>query len=388
MKSASNNSLSLYADLKKSLSEIHEAYGNYQAAYITYKSYLQLNEELLGEEKRNELARNQLYYEFEKKESALRFENELAVSKLKSQELLNERQKQEIAISKKEEEIQKLAYLKEQAERQEKEKELSLIRKEKELNQSQLLAMTKEKNLQGLLLVGQKKQQKWFIAGLVLSFLLAVSVLFGLFRTKIEKKKSDSLLLNILPEDVAKELKLKGYSTARQFSEVSVIFTDFVGFTSISEELTPTELVQEIHTHFTTFDHIMEKYGLEKIKTIGDAYLAVCGLPVEKSDHALRTIQAAKEILNYLEEQNSRFKIRIGIHSGAVVAGIVGVKKYAYDIWGDTVNTAARMEQNSIESRINISGTTATLISDTIALEYRGKLPVKNKGEIDMYFVM
>ncbi len=387
MAKASNNSLMLYTDLNKTLSEIHEAYGNYEAAYTSYKAYLRLNEALLGEEKRNDLARNQLYYEFEKKEAALRFENELAVSKLRSQELLNERQKQEIAISKKEEEIQKLAYLKEQAERQKKDKEISLIRKEKEFNQSQLLAMTSEKNLQELLLIGQKKQQKWFLAGLILSFLLAVSVLFGLFRTKSEKKKTESLLLNILPIEVANELKTTGKSGARLYNNVTVLFTDFVNFTGISEQLSPTELVDEIHKNFTAFDAIIEKHGLEKIKTIGDAYLAVCGLPHETEKHAEKVISAALEICDFIRKSQSPFQVRVGINSGPVVAGIVGVKKYAYDIWGDTVNTAARLEQHSEAGKINISGSTYELVKEKYGCMPRGKIKAKNKGEIEMYFV-
>ncbi|MES2779676.1 MAG: adenylate/guanylate cyclase domain-containing protein, partial [Bacteroidota bacterium] len=161
------------------------------------------------------------------------------------------------------------------------------------------------------------------------------------FQLQTEKKKSDTLLLNILPEEVAEELKNTGSAEAKQYNHVSVLFTDFVNFTGLSERMTPTELVQEIHRSFTAFDAIIDKHGLEKIKTIGDAYMAVCGLPNEVPDHAQRVIKAALDIRNYMEHSGSTFQIRMGIHTGAVVAGIVGVKKYAYDIWGDTVNTAA-----------------------------------------------
>lgn len=202
-----------------------------------------------------------------------------------------------------------------------------------------------------------------------------------------EKHKSDMLLLNILPEGVAEELKNTGRAQAKQHNNVSVLFTDFVNFTGLSETMTPTELVQEIHRSFTVFDSIIEKHGLEKIKTIGDAYMAVCGLPEELPDHAQRVVKAALEIKQFMETSDNRFRIRIGIHSGPVVAGIVGVKKYAYDIWGDTVNTAARMEQNSESGKINISGTTYELVKREFTCEYRGKISVKNKGEIDMYFV-
>lgn len=202
-----------------------------------------------------------------------------------------------------------------------------------------------------------------------------------------EKQRSDELLLNILPEEVAEELKQSGYSQARQYNHVTVMFTDFVNFTGISERLSPTELVAEIHKHFTAFDSIIEHYGLEKIKTIGDAYLAVCGLPMETADHASRVLEAALEIRNYVIQSNSIFQIRIGIHSGQVVAGIVGVKKYAYDIWGDTVNTAARMEQNSEPGKINVSGITYELIKDKFRCLHRGIIEAKGKGDIDMYFV-
>ncbi|HNB81272.1 MAG TPA: adenylate/guanylate cyclase domain-containing protein, partial [Chitinophagaceae bacterium] len=202
-----------------------------------------------------------------------------------------------------------------------------------------------------------------------------------------EKKRSDDLLLNILPMEVAEELKQTGGSVARQYNNVTVIFTDFVNFTSISQHLTPVELVEEIHRNFTAFDHIIEQHGLEKIKTIGDAYLAVCGLPIEKSDHALRAIQAAIEIRNYIAHQDTLFQIRIGVHSGNVVAGIVGVKKYAYDIWGDTVNTANRLESHSEAGKINISSSTYELIKNQYRCTYRGKVEAKGKGEIDMYYV-
>lgn len=183
---------------------------------------------------------------------------------------------------------------------------------------------------------------------------------------------------------------MKGEASARQFDNVTVLFTDFVGFTQITENTNPQELVQEIHYCFSTFDKIIERNGLEKIKTIGDAYLAVCGLPIGNENHAIKTVNAAMEIIDFILDYSKKgglFKIRVGIHTGSVIAGIVGVKKFAYDIWGDSVNTAARMEQNSINGKINISGTTYQLIQDIYVCEHRGKLPVKNKGDIDMYFI-
>lgn len=207
-----------------------------------------------------------------------------------------------------------------------------------------------------------------------------------------EKKRSDDLLLNILPEEVAEELKEKGKAEAKHFENVTVLFTDFVNFTKVSETLSPQELVNELHACFKAFDHIMDRYGIEKIKTIGDAYLAVCGLPIPDAIHAQKVGQAAIDICIFMKERrqqlgNKTFEIRVGINSGNVVAGIVGVKKFAYDVWGDTVNTAARMEQNSETGKINISSTTYELVKNTFNCIHRGKIQAKGKGEIDMYFL-
>jgi class 3 adenylate cyclase len=204
---------------------------------------------------------------------------------------------------------------------------------------------------------------------------------------KIEKRKSDDLLLNILPAEVAEELKETGLAHAKKFNNVTVLFTDFVNFTGISQKMSPTELVAEIHKNFSAFDDIIEKHGLEKIKTIGDAYMAACGIHLKSKDHAQRVINAAFEIRDSIAQSKSVFQIRIGVNSGPVVAGIVGVNKYAYDIWGDTVNTASRMESSSEPGKVNISESTYALVKDDFTFENRGKITVKGKGEIEMYFV-
>jgi ligand-binding sensor domain-containing protein/class 3 adenylate cyclase len=210
-----------------------------------------------------------------------------------------------------------------------------------------------------------------------------------------QKERSENLLLNILPEEVAEELKQKGSAEAKHFDEVTVMFTDFKGFTQISEKLSPSELVAEIHTCFIAFDNIITKYNIEKIKTIGDSYMCAGGLPVINKTNATDIVNAALEIQQFMKEHLQQrvnegkepFEIRIGINTGPVVAGIVGVKKFAYDIWGNTVNIASRMESSGETGKVNISESTYDLVKAKFKCTYRGKIEAKNKGEIDMYFV-
>jgi len=206
-----------------------------------------------------------------------------------------------------------------------------------------------------------------------------------------EKKKSDDLLLNVLPQEIAEELKATGKSKAQLFDNVSVMFTDFVNFTQISERLGADGLLEELNINFTAFDRIMELYGLEKIKTIGDAYLAVSGLPTANEHHARNAVLAALDIIKFVQKRRTEvdhgLDIRIGINSGSLIAGIIGLKKFAYDIWGDTVNIAARMEQSGAPGKVNISETTYTLVKEEFDCIHRGKIDAKHKGEMDMYFV-
>ena len=209
------------------------------------------------------------------------------------------------------------------------------------------------------------------------------------------QERSEDLLHNILPEEIADELKAKGSADARHFDAVTVMFTDFKGFTKLSEKLSPTELVAEIDTLFKAFDNIISKYNIEKIKTIGDSYMCAGGLPVANITHAADIVNAAIDIRQFMQrhheqrmsEHKLHFEIRIGIHTGPVVAGIVGDKKFSYDIWGDTVNTASRMESSGEAGKVNISGATYELVKEYFNCTYRGKIKAKNKGEIDMYFV-
>ena len=210
-----------------------------------------------------------------------------------------------------------------------------------------------------------------------------------------EKEKSDNLLLNILPEETAEELKIKGSSKARSFDMVSVLFTDFKGFTKMAEILSPEELVSEIDHYFKAFDNIISGYNIEKIKTIGDSYMCAGGLPVPNKTNPVDVVNTALDIRDFMASlKESRmqkglpyFEIRIGVHTGPVVAGIVGVKKFQYDIWGDTVNIASRMESSGDVNEVNISGTTYNLIKKKFECVHRGKVEAKNKGVVDMYFV-
>lgn len=214
---------------------------------------------------------------------------------------------------------------------------------------------------------------------------------------RIEMEKTQSLLYNILPVEIAEELKEKGYADARDFDMVSILFTDFKGFTEASAKMSAQDLVAEINTCFEAFDGIVTKFGIEKIKTLGDAYMAAGGLPVPADDSVKNLVLAALEMQNFITARKAEnealgkpaFEMRAGIHTGPVVAGIVGVKKFQYDIWGDTVNTASRMESSGEVGKVNISRSTYELLTDKpeFAFENRGKIEAKGKGEVEMYFV-
>jgi len=250
----------------------------------------------------------------------------------------------------------------------------------------------------------RKNQRNISIATAVALFLIVLMAV-GLYRRnkfirktkqiiEQEKERSDSLLLNILPEETALELKEKGKVKAKKYDAVTVLFSDFKDFTSYSEKLSPEALVETVDFYFSKFDAIIEKHGLEKIKTIGDAYMCAGGLHDNEKDHASRMVLAAMEIAAFVEDTKNdmaaselTFDIRIGINTGPVVAGVVGTRKFAYDIWGDTVNVAARMESNSEAGKINISENTYDLIKDSYNCAFRGEIKVKNRGSLKMYFV-
>ena len=255
------------------------------------------------------------------------------------------------------------------------------------------------------LLNQQKKNQRIMAIATAIALLLVAVLAIGLYKRyrfvnktnkiiETERKRSDNLLLNILPEETAAELKQNGKVQPRKFKSVTVLFTDFKGFTSYAENLSPENVVATVDFYFSKFDEIVEKYGLEKIKTIGDSYMCAGGLPFATEDHAIKTTKAALEIAAFVSASKQSgsngqmpFDIRIGINTGPVVAGVVGFKKFAYDIWGDTVNIASRMESTSEPGRINLSENTYALVKDAFNCEYRGEINVKNHGIMKMYFV-
>ena len=252
-----------------------------------------------------------------------------------------------------------------------------------------------------LQLAVQKEKGQKLVFGLGGLGLLVLVVLGGLFlvgrknrEIAAEKKESDRLLHNILPAAVAAELKQTGKTTPHSYPNTSIVFTDFSGFTQISEKLTPEELVHTLDDIFGKFDEIVENNGLTRIKTIGDAYMCACGLPEDDRYHARKAVNAALDMRDFilkfnreLPEGTPKWNIRIGVNSGQVVAGVVGIKKFAYDIWGDTVNLAARMESSGQIGKVNISEDTYEIVKRDFHTEHRGKVKAKNKGEIDMYFV-
>ncbi|PKA15756.1 adenylate/guanylate cyclase domain-containing protein [Leptospira haakeii] len=210
---------------------------------------------------------------------------------------------------------------------------------------------------------------------------------------KEEKAKTELLLLNILPRETAEELKKTGSSEPRLITQATVLFTDFYGFTSIAEKLTPNDLVKELDFCFRHFDSVTETHRLEKLKTIGDAYMCVAGVPSYRSSHAVDSLLAALEMLERLEElsklkKGPNWKARIGVHSGPLVAGVIGARKFSYDVWGDTVNLASRMESNSEPGKVNVTQSIVDLTDEYFQFKSRGKLPVKNKQKTAMYFLL
>lgn len=281
-------------------------------------------------------------------------------------------------------------------------KDIAIDSFELELLNDSLLLMRQEVELETQqALTQQERLRRNFLVVVVLGVVVALALLYLRYRTsrryqsllqqkneliKKEQQRSDDLLLNILPATVARELKRTGKATARRYESASVLFTDFVGFSTIASGKEPEELVQLLDRTFRAFDEITERHGLEKIKTIGDAYMCVGGVPTEDLNHARKAVAAALEIQEYLAAEGV-FRARIGIHSGPVVAGVVGQRKFAYDIWGDTVNQAARLEAAGQVGEVTVSEATCALLGEAFACEHVGVFEAKNIGVMDRYVV-
>jgi adenylate cyclase len=313
----------------ETLSEVMQRTGDYKGSLESYRLFKQFNDSVFNLQKNKKLTQISMQYEFDKKESEAKAE-----------------QDKRNAVANKEIQRQKLV-------------------------------------------------RNGFIGGFALMMLFAGIFFRQRNHIKEGKERSDELLLNILPAEVAEELKASGSAETKYIEQVTVLFTDFKGFTQLSELLSPRELVAQINECFSAFDHIMQRHGVEKIKTIGDAYMAAGGLPTPNKTHAVDVVTAALEIQRFMEDHKVKrkaagepcFEIRIGVHTGPVVAGIVGVKKFAYDIWGDTVNTASRMESSGATGMVNISEATYEIVKEKYNCTYRGEIEAKGKGAMKMYFV-
>lgn len=301
----------------------------------------------------------------------------------KVNKLLIEQEKQEKEMLIKQLEI-------EQQERQLLEHEDSLKRAQLKL---QIVQETAEKRT-------AQTQRLWAVLAGVLA--LAFFAIYFLIRMRNakkqiekEKQKSEELLLNILPQEIGAELKSKGKATSRSYEHATILFTDFKGFTFMAEKLSPEELIEELNVCFSAFDDISKAHNLEKIKTIGDAYMCAGGIPMPNETHFTDAVKAGIEMQKFIEQRKEErstqglpyFELRLGINTGRIVAGVVGKSKFAYDIWGDAVNLASRMESSGEIGKVNISENTYRLVKDQFQCTHRGKIEAKNKGEVDMYFV-
>ena len=399
-----------------SLRDLQILQSDYKGAMQSYKLMTSLHDSVFSMEKDKKLTQTALNYEFAKKEDSLRAISEkkqlILQREIELKSLRYEFEKKEAAAIT-EKEKQKLKFeerFKEQqiknefdrktakAAAEQKEKEADREKREAVARVEQEKKDTQERNIRNSILIG--------LCGALIFLVIVLRQRNRVKKEKAnvekekanvekEKERSEELLLNILPEEVAHELKEKGFAEAKLMNEVTVLFTDFKGFTEISQKLAPHELVAMINKCFSQFDHIMHKHGIEKIKTIGDAYMAAGGLPTANETHAVDMVKAALEIQEFMHQHKKEgetlgelyFEVRIGIHTGPVVAGIVGVRKFQYDIWGDTVNTASRMESGGETGKVNISGATYEIIKDHFNCIHRGKIQAKGKGEVDMYFV-
>ncbi len=369
----------------------YKADGQNDKALQMHELYIALRDEMTSAANEREVIRQQLQYDFGKKELDMQKEAQLNALRYeydrKQLAARNQQERQQLLY---EEELKRTTIEFDFAQKQAAAK-TEQVRKEAQARAVQ----AKKDELAAEDLRKKVRQRNTLFLGFAGVLLLAIVFFTQRNRIAKEKLRSEELLLNILPFETAQELKATGQSEAKLIKEATVIFTDFKGFTEMSELVTPQQLVKDLNECFSAFDSICHKHGVEKIKTIGDAYMAAGGLPTPNATHALDVVKAALEMRDFIAEGKARkiaqglpyFEIRIGIHTGPVVAGIVGIKKFQYDIWGDTVNTASRMESSGEVGRVNISKATYQLVKDQFACTYRGEIEAKGKGKVKMYFV-
>jgi adenylate cyclase len=380
------------------LSELYAEQNNFTSAFESYKNHILYRDKVFDDKKLKEFTKNELQYSFTKRQDSLKLENEKKqIAMQKELELNNLRFEYEMkqSAAKSAQEKQQLAF-EERIKREQIEFRFAQKEAEQKRKTDLLKADQEKKSAIAAEEIKRKKQQRNASVG-AFGLMLLLSIVFFTQRNRIrkEKDKSENLLLNILPYETAQELKATGSAEAKLIDQVTVLFTDFKGFTAMAERLSPQDLVNDLNVCFSAFDQIMEKFGIEKIKTIGDAYMAAGGLPSPNETHAIDVITAALEILDFIQAGKEKkmaqglpyFEIRIGVHTGPVVAGIVGIKKFAYDIWGDTVNTASRMESSGEVGKVNISESTYKLVKDKFTCVFRGEVEAKGKGLTDMYFI-
>jgi class 3 adenylate cyclase len=451
-----NQDKPLLSDIYLLGSKIDEALYNFELSFEYYRKHLDIRDSLAREEERKQAELVQQRYIVERAEreiSQLLSGQEISDLELIQLRLESTTRQQQLEIYRKNDSLQKAVIQNQQLERDKALQELLLAeerlaaeRKDREIvdlrqreeiqtlelrqkeleqqqDQQEIALLTRDKEL-GELALSKARARNFFMLGISL---LVLAVLYTVYRglqfarkanRKLarqnieinrqkeeinqnlivideERKKSDALLLNILPQETASELKETGQSIPKHYEMVTILFTDFVGFTFVAERMTPQELIAELNHCFLEFDRIIDRHGVEKIKTIGDSYMCAGGIPVANRTNPIDVVSAALEIRDFVTRTRQEristgrdyWEVRIGVNTGPVMAGVVGKNKFAYDIWGDAVNTASRMESSGKSGHVNISGNTFELIRDQFHCTYRGKVQAKNKGEVDMYFV-
>lgn len=451
-----NKDQQLLSDVYYLASRIDEALYDFEPSFEYYRKYLTIRDSITRSEarKQEELVQQRYIVERAEKEiSQMLGSQEISDLELIQLRLESRTQQQQLEILRKNDSLQKTIIENQQLERdnalqdlllteerlatERKDREIEDLKQREEIqtlelqkkelterqNQQEIALLSKDKEL-GALALSKARSRNYFMLGIAL---LALTVLYAVYRglrfakranRKLarqnveinrqkeeinqnliiideERRKSDKLLLNILPEETAHELKEKGEARPRYYELVTILFTDFVGFTFVAERMTPQELIAELNHCFLAFDRIIENYGIEKIKTIGDSYMCAGGIPVANTSNPFDIVNAALEIRDFVTRTRQEklatgkdyWEVRIGVNTGPVMAGVVGKNKFAYDIWGDAVNVASRMESSGKSGMVNISGATYQLVKDQFHCSYRGKIQAKNKGEVDMYFV-